>query len=762
MVLARLGVVLVLAGAFAPKLGAQSGAIAGRVLARADTGAPVAARGASIAVAGVTTTTDSAGRFILTRVPGGRATLHVRLTGYRAIDRTVSVPDGDTARVEIVLQTDAQLLAAVRTDARAADAELFLAKPSISTIAMSSAAMNGVPAVGEPDLVRLVQLLPGISARNDYNTGLNVRGGEADQNLVLLDGYPIYNPFHLGGLFSTFMDATVGGIELTTGAFPSRYGGRLSSVLAVTSATETRPGTHGNADVSALGATGRLAGSFASGNGSWSLAGRRTYADATTSLFTNNIFPYHFSDFHGTASFALPDGFRVAVTGYSGKDVLKANLAEFESDSLVTTKTGRGQWAFDWGNQVLGATLTKEMGERVKLEQKVSRSSFATTLDLGDGAFGRHSAISDVRAAGSASIATTSHDVSLGYEVAAQRIRYSSGSAQTGSNDFDLEQRPVTSAIWIDDMWRLSSSILVEGGLRGEALSGRDWAALSPRVSMKYFVAPDLALTAGLARVTQTQHSLTGDGPLRYFDIWLSSDSSIPVATAWHYVAGAERRLRDAGSIKVEGYWKRYDRVLEANPSEDPHVRGDEFYSATGLAYGVDMIARWQPRERAAGWVSYSYGMSKRSRNGMEWAPGNDRRHDLNVVGTWSMSKYRLGARFGLATGTPYTPIVGGITRRIYDPSTDRWGTGDPQILIESIGGAHNSARYPITHRLDLTASRDYEVRGAKVSPYLSVANVYNAPNVFVYLYRYSTDVATRRAISQFPILPSAGVRIAF
>ena len=102
------------------------------------------------------------------------------------------------------------------------------------------------------------------------------------------------------------------------------------------------------------------------------------------------------------------------------------------------------------------------------------------------------------------------------------------------------------------------------------------------------------------------------------------------------------------------------------------------------------------------------------------------------------------------------------MTRRIYDPSTDRWGTGDPTILIESIGGSRNSARYPVTHRLDLNASRDFMTRGARVSPYLSVANAYNAPNVFVYLFKYSTDVPTRRAISQFPILPSAGVRVAF
>ncbi|MEP6732660.1 MAG: TonB-dependent receptor, partial [bacterium] len=707
-------------------------------------------------------TTGADGRYALDRVPAGRPTVHVRLTGFRTVAREVRVAAGDTTRLDVTLQTDAQILAAVRTDARAADAELFLTKPNISTLTMSAAAMSGVPIVGEPDVVRFVQLLPGVAARNDFNTGLNVRGGEADQNLILLDGFPIYNPFHLGGLFSTFMDATVGGIDLMTGAFPARFGGRLSSVLDVKSAIETRPGAHLTADISALGATGRLAGTFGEGKGTWSIAGRRTYADALTSAFTNNIFPYHFQDFHGTASYMLPGDVRVSVTGYAGKDVLQANLAEFESDSATLSKTSRGNWAFDWGNRVLGVTIAKDVSERVRIEQRFSTSNFSTTLDLGQGAFAQRSKIGDVRAAGSLFATGASNDFSVGYDVAAQRIGYSSGSSQTGTNDFDLEQKPVSGSVWADDMLHLSSRWLVEGGLRAEALSGRQWAALSPRVSLKYIATPQVAYTAGAGRVTQTLHSLSGDGPLRYFDIWLSSDEFLPVASAWHYVAGAERRIRDVGSVKVEGYFKKYDRVLETNPSEDPHVRGDEFFSATGFAYGVDMLARWQPGTGASGWVSYSYGMSTRKRDGLEWSPGNDRRHDLNVVATWPMASYRVGARFGFATGTPYTPIVGAVTRRVYDPSLDRWGTGDPEILIESLGGVKNSARFPATHRLDLDVSREFQVRGATLSPYLSVVNAYNAKNVFVYIYKYSSDVATRRAISQFPILPSAGVRIAF
>jgi carboxypeptidase family protein/TonB-dependent receptor-like protein len=739
-----------------------TGVVTGRVTVRADSAAAAPAQGATVSVlqTALGATTDADGRFLLERVPVGPLTLRVRLLGYRSAEQAIRVRAGDTLRVDVTLQPEAQLLAAVRTNAQPTDVEMFLSKPNVGTIAIGKSAMAGVPSVGEPDVVRVVQLLPGVVARNDFNTGLNVRGGEADQNLILLDGHPIYNPFHFGGLFSTFMDATVDGIELMTAAFPARYGGRLSSVLDVRSADETRAGVHASADLSALGATGRLAGTFNGGLGTWNVAGRRTYADAVTRVFTDNIFPYHFRDFHGRATYAFPGNVRLAVTGYAGLDVLDANLAEFAADS-APSRAGEGRWAFDWGNRVLGVSISKEL-RSATLEQRVSTSGFSTLLDLGDGAFTQRNSIRDLRLGGSLLARGAAHDRSIGYEVATHRIRYTSSSSETGTTTFDLVQRPVSAAVWVDDLWRLSSRWLVEGGLRAEGLTGRKWAALSPRLSVKYFATPKLALTAAAGRVTQWQHSLAGDGPLRYFEVWIASDSFIPVATAWHWVAGAERRVGGAGSVRLEGYYKRYERVMEANWSEDPQRRGDEFFSAEGVSYGLDLLARWQPTTGVGGWITYSYGVSSRSRDGVRWWPGHDRRHDLDVVATWSLAKYRLGARFGFATGTPYTPIVGQIARRVYDPSRDRWGTGDPRIFTESLGGPRNGARFPPTQRLDLDASREFRFRGASVAPYVSVVNAYNAKNVFIYLYEYSTDLPTRRAISQFPVLPSLGVRVAF
>src|SRR4029453_5601559 len=142
----------------------------------------------------------------------------------------------------------------------------------------------------------LLTVLPGVVARNDFNTGMNVRGGEADQNLVLLDGFPIYNPFHLGGLFGTFVEPMVGRGEGFPGAFPASYGNRLSSVLDVRSATEPRNGIHGSANISLIASQMSLGSSFAAGMGTWKVAGRRTYIDRAVKALTPEEMPYDFRD----------------------------------------------------------------------------------------------------------------------------------------------------------------------------------------------------------------------------------------------------------------------------------------------------------------------------------------------------------------------------------------------------------------------------------------------------------------------------------
>jgi hypothetical protein len=748
-----------------------TGVIAGRVL---DVERAEPRAGAAISIVGTTqgALADADGRFVISAVAAGERTIRAHLLGYAALDRVVVVRAGDTTRVELRLQAEAQVLNAVRTEARPIDRELFDSKPAVGTVQITARAAEGVPKLGEPDVLRIVQLLPGVEARNDFSTGFNVRGGEADQNLILLDGYPIYNPFHVGGLFSTFIDPTVGDITLMTGGFPARYGSRLSSVLDVHSAEEARAGVHGTAELSLLSSTGELGGSFDHGKASWMVAGRRTYADEFVSLISTNQLPYHFRDEQAHFSYAFSPTTRLTVTAYDGRDVLNANIAAF-NDSTGTNAAG-GTFLFDWGNTVAGATLSTSFrrpgarwlfGDSATAEQHLSRSRFSTRLDLGAGSLTLANTVIDTRLGGSITARTGSHERTLGYDAATFTIDYGASSPQTETFLYALHQRPTSGALFIDDLWRPSSSWLLETGLRGEAYNGAgfNWLGVSPRVSAKYFITPEFAVTAAVGKFTQGMHSLAReDIPVRLFDFWVASDSVTPVSTAWHYVTGAEKWFGTSRYVRVEGFYKRYSRLLDANPSPDPDDPRTNFFSVGGESYGADVLLRQFERGPFSGWIAYTYAVATRQLDSLHYFPGHDRRHDLNLVANWRAKKYLIGFRFGYATGTPYTDIVGEIVRRIYDPGLNAFGTrgGSPQN--EFIGGTRDGARLPATQRLDLSVTRTYSVRGTSIAPYLSVVNAYYAKNVFMYVFDYSASPPTKEAISQFPLLPSAGVSIRF
>jgi len=757
-----------------PGMLSAQGVITGRVT-DATNGEPRA--GAAVSIVGTTrgAIADSSGRFTIAAIPGGSVTVRARLLGYKTIERAIDVSATDTTRADFALEPEATMLNAVRTEARPIERDLFESKPSVGTVQITSRAAEGIPKFGEADIIRIVQLLPGVEARNDFSTGLNVRGGESDQNLILLDGFPIYNPFHLGGLFSTFIDPTVRDVTLITGGFPARYGGRLSSVLDVHSVDEVRSGLHGTAEVSVLASTASLGSAFAGGKGSWMVAGRRTYADKFVDLISSNELPYHFRDEQAHFSYAFTPTLKLAITAYDGRDQLDASIATFGDSTTGATASG-GDFDFGWGNRVVGASLTKTLNnakrgafarwllaDSTTLEQRASQSVFSTSLDLGQGALTLFNRVAEARLAGSVAAHGAKHDRSFGYDIATYGIAYNARSDQTGTQLYDLRQNPTSGAVYFDDLWRVSPSFLLETGVRGEALTGRDWSGVSPRVSAKYFLTKDFALTGAVGKFSQWTHSLAReDIPVRLFDFWLASDASLPVSSAWHYVLGSERWLSNTRYARIEGFYKKYSQLLEGNPQEDPNRRGDEFLPAEGDSYGVDVLLRQFESGPFSGWISYTYAVAARTSEGLRYFPGHDRRHDVNVVGSWRFSKYLFGVRYGFATGTPYTDIVGEIVRRVYDPGANAFGTRGGGSQSEFLGGTRNGARLPSTQRLDLDVSRQFHVGSTSIAPYLSVVNAYNEKNVFLYVFDYSKAPPTRQAISQFPFLPSAGVTIRF
>ena len=762
-----------------------TGVIAGSVTSSAS-GAPIRAD-VTIDRPRRAVRTDSTGRFIFRDAAPGRVRLRAASFGYEPVDTMLTVVAGDTVRLELRVRVLPQSLAPVRTIAKSPERIRFEEQATPSVVSISGAEVRRVPAIGEADVLRSVALLPGVVARNDFSAGFNVRGGEADQNLVLLDGILIYNPFHLGGLFGTFIDKAVSGVDVLTGAFPAKYGGRLSSVLDVKSLEETRHGAHGAAEVSLLSSSLFSGGSLGAGKFSWNFAVRRTYADKVVEWIRGkNDFPYHFQDAQLRARLLLPSGGTLGLTTYTGKDLLyhiedpdpvidfpggtpdPFGPVDADDDETIT---------FDWGNRVVGLTFDQPLGARTSMSHRIAFTRFATHFDLPSESVYLAQSVTEAQLGGSFTHARDRHTLTAGYEASSYRTSYREhlevgGGGSDDEFDFPdplatdgdttMRQRPAMGALFVDDLWKPNDKWLVRGGLRGEYVSGADWLGVSPRVSVKYFVSPRVALTVAGGRYTQWMRAMRNeDLPLRVFDLWLGSDETIPVSTSNHLVLGAEKWLSDTRFLRVEGYGKTYDNLAEPASTVDPRIRPSLLRYYSGRSYGLDVYLRQLERNGFSGWIAYSYGVTTRERDGQSYWPGHDRRHNANIVAGYAPAKSRwaLGSHLGVATGTPYTGWAGIMNRYRYDPVRNVWG-GPRSDGDETVSGARNAERYPFYWRMDLSAERRFDIGGATLRPYLNIVNVFNHKNVFLYTLEANNDPPLIKGASQFPFIPSIGLRM--
>ncbi|MES2178279.1 MAG: TonB-dependent receptor plug domain-containing protein [Gemmatimonadota bacterium] len=677
------------------------------------------------------------------------------------VEARASAPAARSATPDTT-RRDPVVLAAVHAEAERLERVRFASRTDVGGISITGRELRSAPAFVEPDVLRSVQLMPGISARSDYTAGFNVRGGENDQNLILIDGYPIYSPFHFGGIFSTFIDATVGRVELHRGGMPVQYGGRLSGVIDVSPAEPTSTGTHGTAEVSLVSSSASVGRVFADGAGSWMIAARRTYADAIVNRFSSDTFPYHFQDGQAHVARSWANGVRMSATAYAGADVLTPVL----------------NYSFDnwWGNGVAGVTAAKRfdnarlfgirLGDSVTIEQRASLTRFSSQIAIPEIVYLATDRVTDRRLAGSIAAHSAGSTRTLGYELSFQDLDYHSNSSFAGLADiipFDsIRQQSRASSVYADQLWRPTTKLLLQVGGRVDAVQASDWIGFSPRVSMKYWLDRNLAVTAAAGSYAQWMHSLgREEEPIQPIQFWIASDSTLPVSRSHDAIVGVERWMNPTRFFHVEAFYKRYDDLLTPNPYNDAGVRGDEFYRARGASYGADVMLRQLDGGPFSGWLAYTYSVSTRERaDGLRYFPTQDRRHNLNLVGSWRSGAYTLGARANIASGLPGTPLIGGYIRARYDPIARRW-TPDATFDEQVIPGEYNSVRFPKYSRIDVSATRAGRMWGASVSPYLSVVNLLNAHNPAGFLYDYSTR-SNRASVPNLPFAPTLGVSIAY
>jgi hypothetical protein len=308
----------------------------------------------------------------------------------------------------------------------------------------------------------------------------------------------------------------------------------------------------------------------------------------------------------------------------------------------------------------------------VVLTQRASYTQFNTTLDLGSGTARFVNTVREARLSGQ--LAATgafggAHTPRVGYEASRIGVAYDAGTSASANDLFTLRQQPTALSLYVDDTWRAHPRLLARVGARVEAVPGADWAAISPRASVRWFATPDFALTLAGGQYTQWMHAVRNeDAPVRIFDFWVGSDRFISPSRATHLVLGGERWIGARAFVRVETWGKTFTNVPEPNDGDDPSARGDEFNRLRGHAYGVDVLLRRLDGGRLGGWVAYGYAVSVRSPDGARQPLGRQLpargrllagagpRHNLNVVGTWRMPReWVASARFGFGSGTPFT-----------------------------------------------------------------------------------------------------------
>ena len=781
---------LLLGWVFAGSLAAQTqepGALQGRI--RDTDNLPIAGAlirlfppGGETAVRGVES--DDLGYFHLEPVTPGPYRVEVERLGYRSVSRRVTIEPGGRTHVDLILPTDVLALEGISVEAeRSRERVRFEEEAGITVRELAGGEIKALPGLVEADPVRAVEVLPGVVTTSDFSSAFNVRGGSADQNLILLDGFPVFNPTHLGGFFSVFNGDMVERTELRSGGFPPRYGGRVSSVLDIRS--DAGDGTfRGDGGISLLASRLALAGALPNraqeimglSRADWRISGRRSYFDQILRPVFD--FPYHLTDLQGVFQGWTRGGNRLSVTAYSGRDVLALTNLDPEDFPL------RIDW--DWGNDVVGLSFTHPREDGGWWDIKTGYSGFSSGLSFPD--------FEDTRFESDIGEAMLEADLELRPSPyltltagAGGRLRRASNLVSTGGTVFfQSDGEGLGSSGYVQAQWKPGVAWLLEGGIRVDGWDPEEGQSLvvpSPRFSVKRFVAGDgWAVKASAGRYAQFLHSIRDEEVPLGLDTWILAGARAPHVASDQAQLGVEGYPAEDWFASLEGYYRTFDGVVTLNFADNPNDPGDDYLPGTGIAYGVDFFLR-KSRGATTGWLSASWLKVTRSfpdfRSGLDPAPTVtyppvfDRRVDLDLVLRRELRPgLEAGLRWNFGTGLPYTRPLGSyayLSPSVLPGGRLEWEAADPEEgnqgddgLLGVVLEERNRARYPSRHRLDVSLRWTLERGWGRMVPYLSILNVYNQKNVFFYFFEYDEDPPVRTGISMFPFLPTLGLEVSF
>lgn len=680
------------------------------------------------------------GYYVITGIPAGDHNIVFTHVGYKTEIRAITLTEDEELSLTVELIPVATEVEAIEIDAERSEIGIRRGQLSLNTDEL-----NRIPTFLEADLIRSVQMLPGVSSLSDFSSGLYVRGGSADQNLILLDDADVYNPNHLFGFFSTFNVDAVKTVNLRKSGYPARYGGRLSSLLDVHNRDGNRKEFAGTARVGLIASSATIEGPWK--RGSWMLSGRHTYIEQLARMRGIDL-PYKFYDFHGKLNWDLGRDDRSSFSYYEGLDRLDWDRDGF--DLLL-----------DWGNRTMSAQWTRLFSPRLftNFTMTYSRFDSRAVITFQDLEFEMRNDIDDVGLKGVASYSpNASHQFDFGAEAKALDFHFERGYEEGDDVDFNYDGE--YAALYAQETWKLSEQLHVEGGLRLDYYSDGDYYNLGPRLTIRQRLARKLSASATYGKYHQYLNLVSIEG--NFADMWFPVDHTLAPGEADHYIFGIEAGPYESFDLTVEGYFKPYRNVVEFSEEftrslVSPDARMDElFNSGDGEAYGFDAYLR-NNYAGFSGWVGYTLGWTKRTIEGFnfdeEYYPQYDRRHQFVMMQERSLGKgWKLNLAFKYGTGQPTTLATGrytvhDITGREYDVVLD---------------GEMNAYRLPAYHRLDVGFAYRAVFDDVIFEPNIQIINLYNSKNVFIRAYDTSKNPVEFEDITMLPFLPTIGIRATF
>ncbi|MEM7655063.1 MAG: TonB-dependent receptor [Bacteroidota bacterium] len=731
--------------------------------------------------------TNEYGYFSL-RLPQGANRVRISYVGFQ--DKWLDLEVKQDQFVQISLNS-AFSLEAVEIEST----EDELALPSLSQHDLTAEQLESLPnLLGQQDMIKNIQLLPGVQSMTEGINGLAVRGGNPDQNLILLDEVPIYNPSHSLGFFSVFYGDAVQKTRLMKGDFPASVGGRLSSVVDVRMKEGNLEKFQGEFSTGLLLGTLRLEGPIRKGKTSFHLAARRTVLDLFTSgiqltLQNQTNFPffvnYNFDDFNFKLNHRFSSNSRLYFSTYWGNDRF---LNEQYDAQLVQGRPSTPSLLtrLRWGNRVHALRWTQVLGRRWFVQAVAHRSQYQYQYndlrlapDLGGDSlkvvqFGNvtRSRLQDWGIKVTADYyPSPQHEVQLGVGALQHRFAPFVSSFQVTDTVFLRVPPSIPKSnlqvghewfAYAQDRWKLTHSLTLNAGLRvnGFYLEKASYHRWEPRLSLHYRLRNAHVFSASVNRMVQFVHLLTTQGVGLPSDLWVPSTGNIRPQTAWHYNLGYAYRSARGWRFRFEAYLKQLRNLLEYEQllsfqGLDTNQSWEEIVTVgKGWSYGGE----WQVERtqgKWTGWLAYTLSWSYRQfdaiNEGKPFPFRLDRRHDLSINVLYKPSERReFGAVWMYGSGQP--TILG----------VERFFSNDPATFI-ILPGPRNNYRMPDYHRLDVSVSFHKPKKNRIRTWVFGVYNLYNHQNPLAVFFQTNGSGGFQLVQqSLLPILPYATYRVRF